>query len=111
MLIINIFSDLSKLVSAELYFMTYLTNGFFILAQVPQTRTLTVDAQNGNLISRTLLDSRQTSFYFKLNLYIFLFFIRNCVFPTVVVSMLPHAEFGQNEHREDASRFIFSRVM
>ena len=65
MFIINIFSDLCKLVSAELYFMTYLTNGFFILAQVPQTRTLTVDAQSGTLLSRTLLDSRQTSFHFK----------------------------------------------
>ena len=43
--------------------MTYLMNGFFILAQVPQTRTLTVDAQNGTLLSRTLLDSRQTSFH------------------------------------------------
>ena len=45
--------------------MTYLMNGFFILAQVPQTRTLTVDAQNGTLLSRTLLDSRQTSFHFQ----------------------------------------------
>ena len=71
MFIINIFSDLCKLVSAELYFMTYLMNGFFILAQVPQTRTLTVDAQNGTLLSRTLLDSRQTSF----NLTILLLYV------------------------------------
>ena len=69
MFIINIFSDLCKLVSAELYFMTYLMNGFFILAQVPQTRTLTVDAQNGTLLSRTLLDSRQTSFNFNVMLF------------------------------------------
>ena len=29
-----------------------------------------------------------------------------CVFPIVVVSILPHAEFGPNEHREDASHLI-----
>ena len=29
-----------------------------------------------------------------------------CVFPMVVVSILPHAEFGPNDHREDASHFI-----
>ena len=28
-----------------------------------------------------------------------------CVFPMVVVSILPHAEFGQNDHREDAPHF------
>ena len=26
-----------------------------------------------------------------------------CVFPMVIVSILPHAEFGANDHREDAS--------
>ena len=107
MLIINIFSDFPKLVSAELYFMTYLTNGFFILAQVPQTRTLTFDAQNGTLLSRTFLDSRQTSFH----LFIFHFCKADCVIPVVVVSMLPHAEFRQNDHREDAACFIFNQVM
>ena len=29
-----------------------------------------------------------------------------CVFPMVVVSILPHTEFGPNDHREDASHFI-----
>ena len=28
-----------------------------------------------------------------------------CVFPMVVVSIQPHAEFGQNDHREDALYF------
>ena len=82
--------------------MTYLTNGFFILAQVPQTRTLTVDAQNRTLLNRTLLDSRQTSFHFIITLY--------CILP-MIASMLPHAELEQNNHREDEPRFIFSQVM
>ena len=30
-----------------------------------------------------------------------------CVFPMVVVSILPHAEFGPNDHWEDTSHFIF----
>ena len=30
-----------------------------------------------------------------------------CVFPTVVGAILPHTEFGRNDHREDASHFIF----
>ena len=29
-----------------------------------------------------------------------------CVFPMVIVSILPHAEFGPNDHREDAPHFI-----
>ena len=29
-----------------------------------------------------------------------------CVFAMVVVSILPHAEFGPNEHRKDAPHFI-----
>ena len=29
-----------------------------------------------------------------------------CVFPVVVVSILPHAEFGRNVHREEAPYFI-----
>ena len=29
-----------------------------------------------------------------------------CVFPMVVVSILPHAEFGPNEHRVDAPHFM-----
>ena len=29
-----------------------------------------------------------------------------CVFPMVVVSILPHAEFGLNDHREGALYFI-----
>ena len=29
-----------------------------------------------------------------------------CVFPMVVVSILPHAEIGPNDHREDALHFI-----
>ena len=28
-----------------------------------------------------------------------------CVFPMVVVSILPHAEFGPNDHRKDALHF------
>ena len=28
-----------------------------------------------------------------------------CVFPMVAVSILPHAEFGPNDHRADAPRF------
>ena len=31
-----------------------------------------------------------------------------CVFPVVVVPMLSHAEFGPNDHQEDASHFTFS---
>jgi len=31
-----------------------------------------------------------------------------CVFPMFVVSILPHAEFGSNDHREDAPHFIIS---
>ena len=30
-----------------------------------------------------------------------------CVFPMVVVSILPHAELKRNDHREDAPNFIF----
>ena len=30
-----------------------------------------------------------------------------CVFPMVIVSLLPQAELGQNDHREDAPHFIF----
>ena len=29
-----------------------------------------------------------------------------CVFPMVVVSKLPHAEFGPNDHREDTPHFM-----
>ena len=29
-----------------------------------------------------------------------------CVFPMVIASILPHAEFGPNDHREDAPHFI-----
>ena len=32
-----------------------------------------------------------------------------CVFPMVVVSLLPHAEFGPNDHLEDATHFICSQ--
>ena len=28
-----------------------------------------------------------------------------CVFAMVVVSILPHAKFGRNDHREDAPHF------
>ena len=28
-----------------------------------------------------------------------------CAFPVVVVCLLPHAEFGRNDHREDAPHF------
>ena len=37
------------------------------------------------------------------NLYIFKV---GCVFPMVLVSILPHAEFGRNDHRENAPHFI-----
>ena len=30
-----------------------------------------------------------------------------CIFPMVVDSMLPNAEFGQNDHREDPPHFTF----
>ena len=30
-----------------------------------------------------------------------------CVFPMVVVSIPPHAEFGPNDHQEDAHHFIY----
>ena len=29
-----------------------------------------------------------------------------CVFPLVIITILPHAEFGQNDHWEDAPDFI-----
>ena len=29
-----------------------------------------------------------------------------CVFPMIVVSLLPHADYGRNDHREDAFHFI-----
>ena len=45
-------------------------------------------------------------------LYRFIFSVANlecnkvrCVFPIDVVSIMPHAEFGPNNHREDASHF------
>ena len=31
-----------------------------------------------------------------------------CVFPMVIVTILPHAEFGPNDHREKASHFTKS---
>ena len=34
-----------------------------------------------------------------------------CVFPMVVVSMLPHADFGPNDHRDDALHFIQSSIL
>ena len=33
-----------------------------------------------------------------------------CVFPMVVVSILPNAEIGPNDHGEDAPHFIFSEI-
>ena len=32
------------------------------------------------------------------------------VFPMVVFSILPHAEFGRNDHREDTPHFIYRSV-
>ena len=32
-----------------------------------------------------------------------------CIFPIVTVSMLPHLEFGRNDHREDAPHVISSK--
>ena len=40
----------------------------------------------------------------KQNLYKFKV---GCVFPMVVVSILPHSEFGRNDHWEDAPHFNF----
>ena len=34
-----------------------------------------------------------------------------CVFPMVIVSILPYAEFGRTDHREDASHFNMSKSM
>ena len=34
-----------------------------------------------------------------------------CVFAMVVVFILPHAEFGQNGHREDAPQFSLYRAI
>ena len=31
-----------------------------------------------------------------------------CVFPIVIVSILPYAEFGPNDHRKKHPNFIFS---
>ena len=33
-----------------------------------------------------------------------------CVFPMIAVSILPHAEFGRNDQREDAPLFIFEFI-
>ena len=33
-----------------------------------------------------------------------------CVLPKVVVSILPHAEFGPSDHQEDAPHFIRIRL-
>ena len=33
-----------------------------------------------------------------------------CVFPMVIVSILPHAGFRLNDHRKDAPHFIICRV-
>ena len=41
--------------------------------------------QNGNIVSTTKV---------------------GCVYAMVIVSILPHAEFGPNDHREDAFHFI-----
>ena len=30
-----------------------------------------------------------------------------CVIPMIVVSILPHAEYGSNDYQEDAPHFIF----
>ena len=30
-----------------------------------------------------------------------------CVFPMVIIPILPRAEFGPNDHREDAAHFIY----
>ena len=29
-----------------------------------------------------------------------------CILTTVIVSILPHAEFGRNDHREDTPHFM-----
>ena len=34
-----------------------------------------------------------------------------CIYPMVVVSILPHAEFGPNEHQEEAHHFIFLKFV
>ena len=52
---------------------------------------------------------------FELQVRIFIFlelvwFKGGCVFPVAIVSMLPHAEFGPNDHREDAPHFSFYRT-
>ena len=33
------------------------------------------------------------------------------VFPLVVVSLLPHVEFGRNDHREDAPLFNITEIV
>ena len=46
-----------------------------------------------------------------LNIFLLLVFVgkslqrKGCVISMVVVSLLPHAEFGRNGHRDDASHF------
>ena len=42
--------------------------------------------------------------------FTYTFYKLGCVFPMVVVSIQPHTEFGQNEHREDASFFNISFI-
>ena len=34
-----------------------------------------------------------------------------CAFSMVIVSLLPHAEFIPNDHREDAAHFIFTALL
>ena len=58
-----------------------------------------VDSQN-----QVLLD-HQRHFRSK-----FIKFKVGCIFPMVVVSLLPHVEFGLNDYREDAPHFTFEII-
>ena len=42
---------------------------------------------------------------------IFIYYKLRCVFPKVVVSILPHAEFGRHDHRGDAPHFIYQTFL
>ena len=45
--------------------------------------------------------------------HFFIWFITKvgCIFPMFVVSLLPHAEFGKSDHREDAPHFTLNRLI
>ena len=64
-------------------------------------RTSAVEEKRTLLSEQNILMSRWSIFSFKVG----------CVFRMVVVSILPHAEIGPNDYREDALHFTFAKII